>query len=61
MYNEAESQDEYVIKFKQATEYSIEENPFHHRMLALVNPYQDPWKTFSERVEQSVSYLSDMV
>ena len=54
MYNQANDDAAYSVRVEQATHAGEQENPFHHRISGLVNPAEDPWKTFSETAARSV-------
>jgi UDP-2,3-diacylglucosamine pyrophosphatase LpxH len=54
LYNEAEDQSGYAVKVEAATHQRDARNPFHERITGLVDPAQDPWKTFSEVVYGAV-------
>jgi hypothetical protein len=54
MYNESAEPAKYSVRVEQATHAGEKENPFHHRILELVHPSKDPWKTFSDMVARAV-------
>ncbi|MDI6792316.1 MAG: metallophosphoesterase [bacterium] len=54
MYNEAAGPAEYSVRVEEATHTGAQINPLHQRMAGLVNPSEEPWKTFSDVVARSV-------
>ena len=55
MYNEAANPDEYSVSVMEAIHSGEPSSPFYHRVLNLVNPSQDPWRTFSSIVASEVT------
>jgi hypothetical protein len=57
MYNEAKEQKRYKVSVERSTHAGDSSvNPFHQRLLGLVQATQDPWKSFSETVASEVKY-----
>lgn len=54
MYNEAVSPADYVVKVEQARHTGEPDNPFYTRILEMIDPGKEPWKTFSEIVARTV-------
>lgn len=54
MYNQAEKSDEYLVKVEEANHTHEPINHFHLRIKGLVDPFQEPWSSFSTVVAQSV-------
>jgi UDP-2,3-diacylglucosamine pyrophosphatase LpxH len=48
MYNEQATAGEYAVKAETATLPVDGKNPFHERIVELLDPSNDPWKTFSD-------------
>ncbi|MBV9209064.1 MAG: hypothetical protein JOZ52_00465, partial [Acidobacteria bacterium] len=47
MYNEAKSEEEYVVRVEASTHTDAPPNPFHERIASLVDATKNPWKLFS--------------
>jgi len=57
MYNEAKERKDYKVSVERSTHAGdTSVNPFYQRMLGVVQPAQDPWKSFSETVASEVKY-----
>ena len=54
MYNEADDPQQYRVNVEEARHANDKSNPFYEEINGLVNPEQDPWKTFSEIVASAV-------
>ena len=54
MYDEAGDPNQYMVRVEEARHGGEKSNPFHEEVTKLVDPYQDPWKSFSETVAASV-------
>jgi hypothetical protein len=55
MYNESTGKEGYSIRVEEASHAGERTNPFHERMLNLVNPLKEPWRDFSSVVADSVA------
>src|SRR5207248_5459682 len=54
MYNEAENEEDYVVRVETASHEDAPPNPFYERIKSLVDPAKNPWKLFSELVYKGV-------
>jgi len=54
MYNEDSDAAKYAVKVDEATHAGEQANPFSQRIKSLVNPADDPWRTFSSAVARAV-------
>lgn len=54
MYNEARQPEEYAVRAAHATHVGENENLFYQRIVPLVRPDRDPWKSFSEIVARAI-------
>ncbi|HEX8847573.1 MAG TPA: metallophosphoesterase [Pyrinomonadaceae bacterium] len=54
MYNEAEEPSGYSVKVAQASHERAVKNPFYERLAELIDPANDPWKTFSTVVSGAI-------
>lgn len=54
LYNEAADPKSYSVRVKTATHPHAAANPFHQRLVSLVDVSKDPWKAFSDAVAHSV-------
>jgi len=55
MYNERADKEECLVRVDQASSTPGQENQLYDRVTQLVHPLEDPWKTFSTTVADSVS------
>lgn len=55
MYNEKADKDEYAVRVEEALTSHGPNNPLYDRVSQLVDPLEDPWKTLSATVADSVS------
>ena len=53
LYNEGKSPEAYQVKIE-PLEPGAASNPLHENLLKMVNPDQDPWKSFSHVVAENV-------
>jgi len=54
MYNEMAKAEEYSVSVEVATRTGGEANPFHRRISELVDPSEEPWRSFSSAVARAV-------
>ena len=54
MYNEAANPEGYSVGVEEAKHVGEKDNPFHRRILGLVRPSEEPWKTFSAIAARSI-------
>lgn len=54
MFNQAKRSGDYLVKVEYANHTREPVNHFHLRIKGLVNPYQEPWSSFSKIAAQSV-------
>lgn len=54
MYHETDSEVEYSVRVEEAIHTGERVNPLHQRMRGLVNPSEQPWKTFRDIVARAV-------
>jgi hypothetical protein len=50
MYNQSSNANDYKVSVQAAHHDGSPENPLLHRLSSIIDPSQDPWKTFSETV-----------
>ncbi len=55
LYNESDAPNGYVVKVQEAIHPGEDNNPFHKRIVGLVDPLADPWKSFSAAVARAAS------
>ena len=54
MYNEAQDPKHYVVRVAEARHADEKSNPFHTDIQNIIDPGQDPWKSFSETVAKEI-------
>jgi hypothetical protein len=54
LYNELEDPNASTVSVQTATTSSDAKNPFHERMVELVDGTKDPWKSFSSLVASEI-------
>ena len=54
MYNEVDDRKKQLVKVETATLPIDGPNAFHDRIAGLIDPNQDPWKTFSQVAEDEI-------
>ena len=54
MYNQVRPPAKCPVRVEEAIHHGKESSPFHNRILGLVNPDEEPWKTFSDLVADDV-------
>jgi hypothetical protein len=54
MYNESADPGDYKVRIAESTHEGQQKSAFHKRILTLVKPSRDPWKSFSSEVERAV-------
>jgi hypothetical protein len=54
MFNEAADSSQYQVRVEEARHAGEKNNPFHERISGLVNPSEDPWKSFSNVVAADI-------
>ncbi len=53
-YNQAHQPEDYLVRVEEASSRVFTDNDFHQRIKSLVQPANEPWKSFSEAVDRAV-------
>jgi hypothetical protein len=61
LYNQADTPEDYLVRVEEAGTHVFTDNTFHQRIKSLVQPAEDPWKSFSAAVAKEVPIHSKLL